>query len=299
LKVSPQFKEAFNTVIMAQTRRLLETVSFLVEARARNTQSQRLVTMDDVYTAVDILGLPRHFALHFSTLPSRILILRESLEGKSITSNTQNEDLEAGKVIQYSRFTKLKTQFPDKWDIKRGFDWKKHPEKADLDDETAEISSEDPDPTEDESEEQDEREEQDESDGDEEAALLDAETEYLETYDAQLDHIELDRLRNLIKMGTRKAHALHRAALKKFPSKQTFRARKKWHSSQKRWVSKRQSWVDYQDGEGDMEPREWEAFWKRNPNPPLRPKVTREEGEQGQINRGRKRRFEEDEEESD
>jgi hypothetical protein len=310
LAVSPQFKEAFNTVIVAQTTRLLQTVSFLVEARVRNTQKRTSVTMHDVWTAVDILGLPRNFAHHFSTLPSRIPILRESLEGKSITSSiTQDDDVEVGKKVQYSRFTKTKILFPDNWDVNHGFDWDREEdpegEESDdtlstLDDDTADNSSpeldEGSDPVE------------DESDGEEESArdetaLLDAETSYLEIYDAQLDRIELDRLHTFIKKGTRKAQSFHRTALKTFPSKQVDQARQKWTKTQKEWVYKREErWVDYgNEEEGDMEAREWEGFWKRNPNPLRSQRVSREEeGEKnGQINRGRKRRFEEDEDEDE
>jgi hypothetical protein len=248
-------------------------------------------------------------------------MLRESLEGKSITStDTPDEDLEPGTTVRYSRFTQRKIQYPDKWDINRGFHWdhEEDPKEEDSDDtlstlvdDTAEISLPDLDEAsepasegEEESEGEDQPEEENESEGqDEETAFLDAETAYLEAHDAQLSRIELDRLHTLIKKGTRKAHKFHRTALKTFPSKQVDRAQKKWHKAQKEWVYQREEmWVDYGDEEeGEMQPREWEGFLKRNPNPLRSQRVLREEeGEKnGQINRGRKRRFEEDEDEDE
>src|SRR5947207_94498 len=53
--------EELNTVVTTLTKRLLRTVSFLVLSRARNAQSQHVVTVSDVRTAVDLLSLPRHF----------------------------------------------------------------------------------------------------------------------------------------------------------------------------------------------------------------------------------------------
>lgn len=309
LTLSPQFKEAFNTVIISQTRRLVETVSFLVQARTRNTQAQTVVTTKDVGTAVDILGLPRHFAQHFSTLPHRIPVLRESLEGKSITS-TDTQDQDDEKTIRYSRFTKTKLQRLDKWDINHGFEWDREedPRNEELDDtlstpadDTTDISSPDLDETLEPMEDESDGEEDSEG-RDGETTLLDAETAYLEAYDAQLSCIELDRLHTLIKRGARKAHAFHRAALKTFPSKHVDRARKKWSKTQRELMYKTEERrVDYGDGEeGEMEPREWEGFWKRNPNPPRSQRVLREEEERkGGMSEGKKTRSEEDEDESE
>jgi len=289
IALSPQTAEAFDAIVISQTRRLVRTVSLLVQARARNTHNPRIVTVGDARTAVDLLGLPRHFEQHFSTLPDRIPAVKEMLKEKITAavpaSSAASEGFGSSEALsmnelQISRWTKTRGSWPEEWDVNHGFHWEYEDEEGDLENESDETTStlgdagSDVDPLEPETQSQPAEEAvpdmgEDDEEEEEEKALLQSETNYLEALDSRHAEIELTRLRTLMKHGEYNAQRYYEPALRSFPSPKEG-VDKVWSRAQERLSLKfGDDWARYKDefAETDAPPAQpWESFGcKRNP----------------------------------
>ena len=291
IALSQQSAEAFNTIATFQTRRLVRTVSLLVQTRARNTQNPLIVTVDDVRTAVDLLGLPRHFEQHFSTLPDRVPAMKEMLEGKVTApvpasfASKEDEGFGSSEALQMkepriSRWTKTRGLWPEEWDVNHGFHWEYEDEEGDLEDESDETTStlgdagSDADPFEPEIQSQLAEEDvpdtgEDDQAEEQEMALLQAETNYLEALDSQRTEVELNRLRTFIKHGDYTAQRYYKSALESLPPLNKG-VHKAWSRAQEQLSLKfGDDWIRYKsefDETDVLPPEPWEYFGcKRNP----------------------------------
>src|ERR1700737_2280807 len=285
----------FNTLIVSLIRRLLRTVSFLVMLHVRNTQSEDppTVTVADVRTAVDILGLPRHFQTHFQTLPRRMDPFGVRCTGsKTIYWNThpmkegEIQSLDVAEAVLMDktsgrRRVDSKVPWPEEWDVHRGFNWKTQVAQPDGDFLKTDSEMENPQrfvTTEAISEFQVQdtspagRRRRPKVDMDqEEDVLLNAETAYLDALDTQQGKLELGWLTRYMKDGVTRARRWKKEASKSLTSNEETRtAKNKWGKIRKRFMAKfGEDWCCYPwDGvtvEGtdwEQPPQEWKLFQK-------------------------------------
>ena len=126
-----------NNVMLAITRRLIRSASFLALSRQRISGSApQYVTFEDTRTAIDLLGLPRRVAGVFTTLPSRLQFM-----GLKITASKYcRSKYPAGRkgdfisvevaetVLKKHALTRAelvhsRVQWPAMWNSKDGFLW--------------------------------------------------------------------------------------------------------------------------------------------------------------------------------
>lgn len=279
--LSSTLVDELNIVTTTLTQRLLRTISFLVLSRARNAQSAPTVTVSDVRTAVDLLSLPRYFSAHFSTLPSRMHEMGVKIMGckdnyyrpfgmeggeKCFDPLTVEKVLTAR--LSHRRRADTRDRWPEEWNLSHGFKWETQS------DEGEESSSE--------SEEMNIQMPEDframsvspppksrkEDIMDEEDELLNAETSYLDAYDAEYSHIEMERLNQYIKDGNTVAGKTYKEAMKSFPATNAT----EWNKIRKRFIAKHgYDWALYDqeiigpEGTAYESPQEWELFQKCAP----------------------------------
>jgi hypothetical protein len=264
-------------------------------SQARNTQSvASVVNATDIRTAVDILGFPRHFRVHFQTLPRRLYPFGVRCTGSKtnyykdygMKSGEKVESLDAVEAVLNSipksarARVDTRKQWPEEWDRRHGFKWRTEIEES-IQNEDSESEIELPPgfvkmeiqnlegreispslfrPSED-------REQ-------EENILLDAETAYLDALDAQCGQIELEWLNRYMKEGELRARRWREDARETFTLNEDVRAAKRhWGKVQKRFTRKfGGDWGAYPwDGVGvegigwERPPEDWQLFQKQNP----------------------------------
>jgi hypothetical protein len=290
------------------TRRLVGASIFLAGLRTEKARQQGqpgLVGSADVRTAVDLLGLPRHFRKHFSTLPTRMERFGTEIIGIGNYSYRElGMDKKDSTTVQIAEavltlrdsggMTKHLAPWPTEWNIDNGFRWSaKAEEKYESNFETA--SSPD---TEQSLEKMESVAEQDwivdpenilrhrrrNRISEDDDALLDAETEYLDTIDTQRDQIEGQYLKDYINHGEACARQSKRKAIKshnlKHPRRSDLQIRKPYDQRKKtkeRWDAVRKhftarygsAWADYgrdiagpEGGGWEGSPQEWEVIQK-------------------------------------
>lgn len=279
--LSSTLVDELNIVITTLTPRLLRTISFLVLSRARNAKSAPIVTVSDVRTAVDLLSLPRHFSAHFSTLPSRMHEMGVKIMGCK-DNYYQRFGMEGGekyfdpltveKVLtarmSHRRRADTRDRWPEEWNLSDGFKWETQSNEGE--ESSSELEEMDIQIPEDfrtmsvspppKSRKEDITDEEDE--------LLNAETSYLDSYDAEYSQIEMERLSQYIKDGNTVAGKICKESMKSFPvAKAT-----EWNKTRKRFVAKHgYDWALYDqeitgpEGTAYESPQEWELFQKCAP----------------------------------
>lgn len=297
MTLSSQTIETLNSIILSLTRRLIQTIS-LVQSRPQEIQSKNPVSPLEVRTAVDILNLPRSFETHFTTLPSR-------LHGMGITfiGNTsafyrmygRGEKVTTAEIAEVvlsskDRGGRARTTFPwpTEWNVNRGFQWEAmhidgnftNEEGSDSDSEGgASLSSEELQLLENAEEYENHsssprpRWQRQYDIEEEDDALLDAETIYLDSLDAQRAQIEKDRLYRRIQDGTAFAQRCYRDDISCFElNEDAIQDKASWGKVKKRytaifgddWCSYAESTVGI-DGDGwERSPELWELFQKNS-----------------------------------
>jgi hypothetical protein len=300
-KLSTQAIADMNTVIISLTRRLIRTVSLLVQSRTRDSKSNGPVSVSDVRAALDILNLPRSFENHFTTLPRRLHDMGVTFIGN--TSDYYNIYGRGEKVItpdvavlllsakQRGGRARTTLQWPAEWDINHGFDWEAIPAEGSVTtDDGSDSESEGglPDGLEELEIPHIAEEFQNHSPPappapwhrkycmtDEDDTLLEKETAYLDDLDAQRAQIEQNRLYRRIKEGTVFARRCYRDKMKSFKlSEQTRASKKSWSKARRRYIlTFGYDWGSYDrdvvsvEGEGWEGPSEqWEMFRKTEPS---------------------------------
>jgi len=168
----------------------------------------------------------------------------------------------------HRRRADTRDRWPEEWDRNHGFKWETQCSEGE------EISSE--------SEEMDIRIPEDfrtmsvspppksrkEDITEEENELLNAETSYLDAYDAEYSQIEMERLSQYIKHGNAVAGKTYKEAMKSFPATKPT----EWNKIRKRFIAKYgYDWALYDqeiigiDGTAYDTPQEWELFQQRTP----------------------------------
>jgi hypothetical protein len=290
-----------NNLILVLTRRLVRAASFLVLSRSRNIESTNTppVTVHDARTVIDLLSLPRNFAPVFYSLPRRLHDMGVTLtEGKFYNRKLGMKGIEkivtpeiAETIISIRppsnrARSDSRSPWPEKWNYNHGFSWEvesseQHEPDEVISDEEMEISSgfvQTPEiqeglqwisssPSVCENEETDMEEFEEE--------LLDAETRYLDAFDAQLAQLEQTRLIHFIKRGEALSRQNYRTSLKSFTlNNLTMESKREFETAQTRiedtfgaalgqWCLEK---TGIERSAEELHPREWEFFHKRNPS---------------------------------
>jgi hypothetical protein len=225
--VSPDLISDLETHVVQITRRLIRAACFLALAHARNSPSTTppTVTLHDARAATDIIGLPRQFRAHFTSLPKRmepfgvtILSMKNNYYKSLGMDKTVTTTADIAEMVLSKRPERLyarRTQRPEKWDVNNGFDW---PDK------TTEDESEETRPVshvryveivpENETDRPRRRPSRKHRLLKEQNKLLDAETLYLDTLDGNFTSIEQTCLHTLIHRGAAAANDARYQAVK-------------------------------------------------------------------------------------
>src|SRR5271169_4431330 len=119
-QLSSTLQTEFENIIHTLTKRLIRTVHFLVLSHSRNIRSTRIVTVVDVRTAVDLLGLPRSFADHFATLPDRISDTVAITGSKTYNHLTSEKIEEILSHVGKRRRADTRREWSEEWDRDHG-----------------------------------------------------------------------------------------------------------------------------------------------------------------------------------